>query len=163
MEITVNIDLKEIFDENEELNLHELIKGKIIQECAVYAERVLVPNVRQEATNAVHLLMNKNFEDFVKSYFEKLETSSEKIIRHGGVDYSFNEYFKELVSYEARNRINNSIEAIVKKNAEKIKDELVKRYDMLFATQIVQRMAKTGMLKEGLAKNFLETGKIGEE
>ena len=163
MEIKVELDLREIFDENEELNLNELIKARIVRECAVYAERVLTPDVRQEAVNAIHLFMTKYFEDFVKSYFEKLETSSEKIIRYGGVDYSFSEYFKELISYEARSRINNSIEAIVKKNAEKIKDELTKRYDMLFATQIVQKMAKTGMLKEGLAKNFLETGNIGGE
>ena len=163
MEIKVELDLSEIFDENEELNLHELIKERIIRECAVYAERVLVPDIRQEAVNIIHRSMTEHFEDFIKSYFEKLETSSEKIIRHGGVNYSFSEYFKELISYEARNRINNSIEAIVKKNAERIKDELTKRYDMLFATQIVQRMAKTGMLKEGLAKNFLETGNIGGE
>lgn len=163
MEIKVELDLREVFDENEELNLSEVIKERIIKECAVYAERVLVPDVRREAVNAIHLFMTKYFEDFVKSYFGKLETSSEKIIRYGGVDYSFSEYFKELISYEARNRINNSIEAIVKKNAEKIKDELMKRYDMLFATQIVQRMAKAGMLKEGLAKNFLETGNIGGE
>lgn len=163
MEIKVELDLREIFDENEGVGLHEIIKERIIKECAVYAERVLVPEVRQEASNAVHLLMSKHFEDFVKSYFEKLETSSEKIIRHGGVDYSFNEYFKELVSYEARSKVNNSIEAIVKKNAEKLKDELTKRYDMLFATQIVQKLAKNGMLKEGLAKNFLESGNIGGE
>lgn len=163
MEIKVELDLREIFDENEGVGLHEIIKERIIKECAVYAERVLVPDVRQEAVKAIHLFMTKYFEDFVKSYFEKLETSSEKIIRHGGVDYSFNEYFKELVSYEARNRINNSIEAIVKKNAEKLKDELTKRYDMLFATQIVRKLAKNGMLKEGLAKNFLETGNIGGE
>lgn len=163
MEIKVELDLREIFDENEGVGLHEIIKERIIKECAVYAERVLVPDVRQEAVNEIHRYMTKYFEDFVKSYFEKLETSSEKIIRHSGADYSFNEYFKELISYEARSRINNSIEAIVKKNAEKIKDELTKRYDMLFATQIVQKMAKTGMLKEGLAKNFLETGNIGGE
>lgn len=163
MEIKVELDLREIFDENEGVGLHEIIKERIIRECAVYAERVLVPDVRQEAVNAIHRFMTKYFEDFVKSYFEKLETSSEKIIRHGGADYSFSEYFKELISYEARSRINNSIEAIVKKNAEKMKDELTKRYDMLFATQIVQKMAKTGMLKEGLAKNFLETGNIGGE
>lgn len=163
MEIKVELDLREVFDENEELGLNELIKERIIKECAVYAERVLVPDIRQEAVKAIHLFMTKYFEDFVKSYFEKLETSSEKIIRYGGVDYSFSEYFKELISYEARSRINNSIEAIVKKNAEKIKDELTKRYDMLFATQIVQKMAKAGMLKEGLAKNFLETGNIGGE
>lgn len=163
MEIKVELDLREIFDENEGVGLHEIIKERIIKECAVYAERVLLPDVRQEAVNAIHQFMTKYFEDFVKSYFEKLETSSEKIIRYGGADYSFSEYFKELISYEARSRINNSIEAIVKKNAEKVKDELTKRYDMLFATQIVQRMAKTGMLKEGLAKNFLETGNIGGE
>lgn len=163
MEIKVELDLREIFDENEGVGLHEIIKERIIKECAVYAERVLVPDVRQEAVNEIRRYMTKYFEDFVKSYFEKLETSSEKIIRHGGADYSFSEYFKELISYEARSRINNSIEAIVKKNAEKIKDELTKRYDMLFATQIVQKMAKTGMLKEGLAKNFLETGNIGGE
>lgn len=163
MEIKVELDLREVFDENEELNLSEVIKERIIKECAVYAERVLVPDVRQEIVKEIRLFMTEYFEDFVKSYFGKLETSSEKIIRYGGVDYSFSEYFKELISYEARNRINNSIEAIVKKNAEKIKDELTKRYDMLFATQIVQRMAKAGMLKEGLAKNFLETGNIGGE
>lgn len=40
MEIKVELDLREIFDENEGLNLSEVIKARIIKECAVYAERI---------------------------------------------------------------------------------------------------------------------------
>jgi len=52
---------------------------------------------------------------------------------------------------------NDKIEKMSKQFAEKFGQEIKDRYDLLFATQIVKKLDKEGLLKENIAKMILES------
>jgi len=51
---------------------------------------------------------------------------------------------------------NEKIEKLSKQFAEKFGQEIKDRYDLIFATRIVQKLDKEGLLKENIAKILLE-------
>lgn len=71
-----------------------------------------------------------------------------------------NEYSKEMTFQEyLEKKMNDSgystLQSTIKNLAKEQTDELKKRYDLLFATQIVSRLSDNGMLKDDVAELLL--------
>ena len=72
------------------------------------------------------------------------------------IKFKFNEVD---IKSKTSEKLEDDLKKLVKAQSEKTVLELKNRYDVLFATQIVQKLNEQGMLKENVAKILLEGNK----
>ena len=71
-------------------------------------------------------------------------------------EYIFQQFNEVKFKDKTEDKIQSSIKTLVKSNSEKIVEEMKQRYDMLFASQLVQKMNEVGMLKNEVAQLLLK-------
>ena len=138
-------------------------------------ESELEPALKRYVINEVVSKINKQIEDKVndtitrqvKQQVEKqLLTKTNKIIdefiEKGKIKGDYSSDPEITVEQHIKNKFNNkngwgNPSEQIAKLAEKFGAELRNRYDLLFATQIVKKLDKEGLLKENIAKMLLET------
>ncbi len=156
MTITINMDE---FWMDEDSSFEESFKKYIIDQATYNA----FENVKKNLKGEIYLKVEENVRekleefvhDFVKQNVDKLEMK---------IGYSqtlpLEEGVKTILSNNAEKYAMTSIEKLVKGYAEHFVNDLRKRYDLLFASQVITKLNENNMLKEGVFEALMaESGK----
>lgn len=151
MKFTIDIEdfwLDEESDLESALTSHitNSVVAKINKSIENKVDDTITRQVKQQVQNQLLKKTNKLIDEFIDKGTIKGEYSSDPEI-------TIEEYIKQ--KFSKRNGWGNPSSQI-EKLAEKFGKELRNRYDLLFATQIVKKLDKEGLLKENIAKLILE-------
>ena len=98
----------------------------------------------------------KSKKDYINMLNDLVENASEKKYRFR-IDYMEEELtVDELIRGRIKKVVDNNIETMISSRAKSFVDELRKRYDMAFATFVVDNMRKQNMLKEDKIAELLK-------
>lgn len=111
--------------------------------------RELKEKFKNELMREISNPISEKLEDIAReSMNDLIENASEKKYRFR-IDYMEEELtVDELIRGRIKKVVDNNIETMISSRAKSFVDELRKRYDMAFATFIVDNMRKQNMLKE---------------
>lgn len=150
----ITIDLEELFSElqDSEGTIKEMLVKNIIGSCvyqiSAAIKKQVEDQIQREVKNAIESSM---LADIRKEVARIIPVAMISIGKQEEV--TLEEYIRTLFSQKTGwNSPNDYIEKLSKQFG----DEMKKRYDMLFATQIVNKMAQNGLLKEGMETLLLE-------
>ena len=162
MKINVTVDLSEFFSDEDERSFSEQIKSEIARQ------------TKDQILTAWKAQLSEVFDAQVK---KEIELQKNTFITETVQDAIFNRNVKQRYGSKEmipialwieeelqRTHLNNStltdfLNKIVKGQTDTLGKELKTKYDMLFATQIVSKLAENGMLKEDVAKLLLTDSK----
>ena len=152
MKIQIEID---DFYLDEESELEPALKRYVINEVVSKINKQIEDKVNDTITRQVKLQVEKQL-------LSKTNKLIDEFIEKGKIKGDYSSDPEITVEQHIKNKFNskngwgNPSEQITKL-AEKFGAELRNRYDLLFATQIVKKLDKEGLLKENIAKMLLET------
>jgi anaerobic ribonucleoside-triphosphate reductase len=145
----VTIDISDFYlDEGEELE--SSLKQFIIRECVQQINKSIEKKVEDHITRTVKNEIEQKLTYKINKQIEEIIAT--ETIKVDGKEQPFNEYIKYKFQYSSGwSSAQGALESLAKRFGE----ELKKRYDMLFASQIVSKLHENGMLKEDVAKLLL--------
>lgn len=152
----ITIDLEDLYPELEEGNLNEQIKehisGHLLHEIWKKTEVIIKDYCDTEIKKQINDLLYKKVSAKITDVL-----LNEKLKKWGNDTITINEWIpKELERLTLdRNYLGDAVTKLAKETSDSIK----KRYDLLFATQIVSKIAEQGLLKDDVAKLLLDSGK----
>lgn len=143
MKIEVNISefyLNE--DQSIEEGLAEYIKKDVIKQIS--------EKIKIQVDNEITSYIIKNTEETLKTkiseaVIDNIKNGKTKSKKNSNELVSIEEYVREC--YENHGSAWTSFESVIKKVASDFSTEIKKRYDLLFASQIVIKMGENGLLK----------------
>ena len=147
MKIQVELDLEDVFNDAmyNEVSLKEEFTGSV--------RHMIVCELKNRFKNELMEEISKPISDKLtdiarESMSELIENASKKKYKFR-IDYMEEELtVDELIRGRIKKIVDSSIETIISSRAKSFVDELRKRYDMAFATFIVDNMRKQNMLKD---------------
>lgn len=147
MKIQVELNLEEVFNDAmyDEMSLKEAftesVKNSIVIELKKRFENELKKDISKPISDKLEDIARESMSELIKN-------ASEKKYRFR-IDYMEEELtVDELIRGRIKKIVDSSIETIISSRAKSFVDELRKRYDMAFATFIVDNMRKQNMLKD---------------
>jgi hypothetical protein len=148
------VELKE-FWLNEEEELEPALKKHVVQTVV----REILKSVETKINDAVTIEVKRQIDATISRKIQSMVANSIKNDKFKG------EYSSDgLVTMEEiiKKRLSNTSgfqnpQEIIKKIADNFGSELKKRYDLLFASQIVASLSTNGLLKDDAVKLLLET------
>lgn len=147
MKIQVELNLKDVFEEAmcNETTLKEEFTSSV--KLAIIHE--LKEKFKNELMREISNPISEKIEDIAReSMNDLIENASEKKYRFR-IDYMDDELtVDEFIRGGMKKVIDRGIESMIESRAKSFVDELRKRYDMAFATFIVDNMRKQNMLKD---------------
>ena len=147
MKIQVELNLEDVFDEAmyDEVSLKEEFTRSVKQVIINELRNKFKNDLMREISNPI----SDRLEDIAReSMSELIENASKKKYKFR-IDYMEEELtVDELIRGRIKKIVDSSIETIISSRAKSFVDELRKRYDMAFATFIVNNMRKQDMLKD---------------
>lgn len=149
----IEIDLNEIFVE--ESDIASALKLEIIRDAVNRIKSIVDDNVRSAIDNQIKDLVDKLFqEELSKLVAEKIQTNSFKPYGYSNSNtrVTINEYIAQ--AFESSN-CNNSIREHITTLISRFTNDFNKRYDMFFASQLINKMKANDLLAEGVNK-FVE-------
>lgn len=153
----IEINLKEIFiDEDQDGSIQEALKADIIYETVSKIKKEYKDKIEEQikkiAEERIKELLSEEYKkEFKKQFYEtKIKensyTNAKKI--------SFKEFVKNKIEEYSDcgyNDITDLIEKLADKNAKNLK----KRYDLMFASQIVNKLGEQNLLSDKKIKELL--------
>lgn len=147
MKIQVELDLEDVFNDAmyNEVSLKEEFTGSV--------RHMIVCELKNKFKNELMKEISKPISDKLtdiarESMSELIENASKKKYKFR-IDYMEEELtVDELIRGRMKKVIDRGIESMIESRAKSFVDELRKRYDMAFATFIVDNMRKQNMLKD---------------
>lgn len=147
MKIQVELNLEDVFEESmyNETTLKEGFTSSV--RLAIIHE--LKEKFKNELMREISNPISEKIEDIAReSMSDLVENASEKKYRFR-LDYMDEELtVDEFIRGRIKKVVDNNIETMISSRAKSFVDELRKRYDMAFATFIVDNMRKQDMLKD---------------
>ncbi len=111
--------------------------------------------VKEEVTQKMTVKMNTEIKRIIDE--EKIKNPG---FKNSNYQDTKDKEYVTLAEYLKNEFINgygyNSPLSTIKDLAKKFSDELKQRYDLMFAAQIVDKMAQQGLLKENIAKQLID-------
>lgn len=150
MKFTIEVD--DFYIEEGELETN--LKHHIINDVTNKIWAAIKEKVDEHATRKVKADVEERMYRFMNVAIEEI-ISKEKI-KYDNKEITLAEYIRNY--FQNKNHWQNADETI-RKAAEKFGIEMKNRYDLLFASQLVAKLNKEGMLKEDVAKLLLEPPK----
>lgn len=158
MKINVTVDVSEFYAEEEGENFGDAIKNHIAHQVkteiwAKFKEDAMTSfdnQIKRQIDLDKDIKIKETIDDLFKNKAVKKKYSNNEVV-------PFNDYIEDYFvsqsvnSNDFMNKVNNEI----KKQAETIVKQLKDRYDLLFASQIVQKLNENGMLREDVARLLL--------
>ena len=109
-------------------------------------EKQVIIEVKDTVEKQMYILITSAISDVIKNEeFPSRNSSSKKV--------TIEEYIKECLTYQGGWQ---NFQDVTKKIAENMSLELKKRYDLLFASQIVSKLSENGLLKDDAVKMLME-------
>lgn len=147
MKIQVELDLEDVFNDAmyDEVSLKEeftsSVRHMIVRELKDRFKNELMKEISNPILDKLIDIARESMNDLV-------ENASEKKYKFW-IDYMEEELtVDELIRGRIKKVVDNNIETMISSRAKSFVDELRKRYDMAFATFIVDNMRKQNMLKD---------------
>jgi len=143
------VDIEDFWlDEGEDIE--PALKEHIIVSVVSKIDEKLSIKIKESITEVAKLEIEKKFS-------EKTSKVVDEFIKNGKIThYSQERTVEEHIKY-LFNDTNGwgTPHEMLKKLAKEFGDELKNRYDLFFATQIVKKLADSGLLAEGIAKSLI--------
>jgi hypothetical protein len=155
MKIQVELDLEDVFNDAmyDEVSLKEeftsSVRHMIVRELKDRFKNELMKEISNPILDKLIDIARESMNDLV-------ENASEKKYKFW-IDYMEEELtVDELIRGRIKKVVDNNIETMISSRAKSFVDELRKRYDMAFATFIVDNMRKQNMLKDDKIAELLK-------
>lgn len=155
MKIQVELDLEDVFNDAmyDEVSLKEeftsSVRHMIVRELKDRFKNELMKEISNPILDKLIDIARESMNDLV-------ENASEKKYKFR-IDYTEEELtVDELIRGRIKKVVDNNIETMISSRAKSFVDELRKRYDMAFATFIVDNMRKQNMLKDDKIAELLK-------
>lgn len=159
MKIQVELDLEDVFNDAmyDEVSLKEeftsSVRHMIVRELKDRFKNELMKEISNPILDKLIDIARESMNDLV-------ENASEKKYKFW-IDYMEEELtVDELIRGRIKKVVDNNIETMISSRAKSFVDELRKRYDMAFATFIVDNMRKQNMLKDEKIAELLKDNNI---
>lgn len=158
MKINVTVDLEEFYGD-EDLTLSESVKVELTNRVKNEIWKIFKEESLQSFDNQVKKQISLDKDLKIKETLDDL-FSNKKIKKSysGGQMITVQEYLEEEIDRNigASNEFDRRTREFILKQSETISKGLKDRYDMLFASQIVNKLNEQGLLKEDIAKILLD-------
>jgi len=152
MKITVEIGENWLDDECIEEGLRRLIQQDVIRQIKESIDSKIEVEITKQVKEKIEKTMNTKIRRRVEAVLKK-----EKIISNGQ-EYTIEEYIKYM--FEKGNSFNRNEDynpkEIINNMASQFSKELKQRYDLLFASQIVNKMSENNLVRKDVAELLLE-------
>ncbi len=147
------VDLEDFYLDNEDSqSLEEGLKNHLKREVIKEIQKSISEQVKVQVTDAITAEIQLSIKPIIdKTLSDLIEVG--KIQPRGENEITISAYVKKL--FETNNGWGSPDEKI-KNLAKAYGDEMKKRYDLLFASQLVAKIHENGLLKEDVAKKLLE-------
>lgn len=150
MKITVDVSDFYLDEDNIEAGLRSRITYEVVNEIKKSIQERVDTQIKMEVKDAVEKSLYREITKAITDVMQKSEFPS----RNNSKEFvSIETYVKECLNYSGGWQ---SFQDVIKKIASDYSAELKKRYDLLFASQIVAKMSDSGLLKEDAVKLLLE-------
>lgn len=149
----IQIDIDDFYLDGDEIEAS--LKDYILKQSVQQITKSIEKKIDDQIERQVKLLIEKSLSNLiVKSADEFINSGQLKSRNNSSQMVSIQKYIEQEFEYNSGwNSIKSKIEQIAKQFAEDLK----KRNDLLFASQIVARLSDNGLLKSDAAKMLLET------
>jgi len=149
----VEIEISDFYFEESEFT--DALKAHTIRDA--------VATVKKETDKYIQDEVNRQVKELVLSSLNKrIEIETKRILKEGLIK-SYDSNIKEPVSFETyiqqmfnHNGNYNSINEVIKRVANDFAEQARKKYDLMFASQVVNSMRENGFLNEDGAKLLLK-------
>lgn len=161
MKINIEVDLSELYAEFGEeggMSLSDQIKSEIIYRAKSEAMMLIGENTKASIVQAISSELEKAKESLIYDVVRKFIQEGSIKKRYGTNEpISMADYIKEDLErvYLSEGKVRSILDEVIKSSSNSISAELKKRYDLLFASQIVTKLNENGFLKEDVAKILL--------
>lgn len=147
MKIQVELNLEDVFEDA--VYNEATLKEEFTSSVRLAVVRELKEKFKDELMREICNPISEKIEEIVReSMSDLIENASEKKYRFR-IDYMDDELtVDEFIRGRMKKVIDRGIESMIESRAKSFVDELRKRYDMAFATFIVNNMRKQNMLKD---------------
>jgi hypothetical protein len=158
MKINVTVDLEDFYTSDEEMSFSDSIKENIAWSVKDQISKDFIAKMTTSFTESIQRKVEDEKEKLVDETFSKLIIDAKVKKRYSTNEMiSISDYITEEIT---RLNVNDSkLNDLIAKNtrlvAESLANEFKTRYDVLFATQIVNKLHENGLLKEDAAKLLL--------
>lgn len=149
--ITINMD---DFWMDADSDFEESFKRYIVDQ-ATYK---VFENVKKDLLKDIHLEVEKNVDKKVKEFMSDfIEQNANKLKMKVGYNQEvpLGEGVKNILLNNADKYAMTSITKLVEAYAKSFVDDLRKRYDLLFASQVITKLNENKMLKEGVFESLM--------
>jgi hypothetical protein len=147
MKIEININDFYFDQENE---LEPALKDYIIRECVNQISQNIREKVDQHVKTKVSDMVEKYYGTLIQDTIKTIIDTER--VSYGREEATLADHIRKQINANSGwNSPREQLEKIAKAHA----DEIKKRYDLMFATQIVAKLGQNGMLKEDIAQLIL--------
>lgn len=156
MTITINMDE---FWMDEDSSFEESFKKYIIDQATYKAFESVKKNLYKEISLKVEEEVREKTEEFMHDFVKQ---NADKLEMKVGYNQTvpLEEGIRTILSNNADKYAMTSITKLVEAYAKSFVDDLRKRYDLLFASQVITKLNENNMLKEGVFEALMaESGK----
>lgn len=152
MKLNITVDLEDLYI-NEDDTFNEALEQKIKREVINDVWQTLKAKVEDQIVRNVAT-------EIEKQYCKKIQFFISDFFKTGKIKYGYDKEPVTIEDYIKKTFENNQGWNIpneqIKNIASKHGDELKKRYDLMFASQLVVKLNENGMLKDDVAKLLLD-------
>lgn len=155
MKIQVELDLEDVFNDAmyDEVSLKEEFTSSVRHMIVCELKDRFKNELMKEISNPI---LDKLIDIARESMNDIVENASEKKYKFK-IDYMEEELtVDELIRSRIKKIVDDNVDTMISSRAKSFVDELRKRYDMAFATFIVDNMRKQNMLKEDKIAELLK-------
>ncbi|MCL1656841.1 hypothetical protein M2T79_09545 [Elizabethkingia miricola] len=173
MKINVTVDLADLYSEENEENIKDLVlqdlRWKISTELKTFLNErlnLVKEELKKQIQETIAIKIEPSIPKIVGELVSEKFFNDDYKIKKYGTEYSVKEYVEGIINKTndlARESVEKYLEHLSSENTKKIKTQaeekfkkIHEKYDLLFASQIVSKLGEKGMLKQDVAKLLLE-------
>lgn len=152
----LKVDLDDFYLDEED-DLVPAIKGFVVNEVTSTIWDRVEEKIKQKILDLCNENIQKIIDEKIEMYLtEMLDKEMIKKDRWSDELVSLQEYVLTAFNKDFDNNYKNTLGRIVEGKTKNICEEIKKRYDLLFASQLISKMNDQNMLKEDIAKLILD-------
>jgi hypothetical protein len=159
MKITVEVDLKDFYSEEDGVSFSNQIKDFISYDVKAKVLADWKAKIGEEFNKAIVIEVEKHKQSLITDTFTELVVNAKVKKRYSsGEMCSITEWMTEELERTQLDgsKLKEFLTAQTTRASDTISKTLKERYDMLFASQIVAKLHENGMLKDDVAKLLLK-------
>lgn len=149
--ITINMD---DFWMDADSDFEESFKRYIVDQATYNVFENVKKNLLKDIYPEVEKNVNKKVEEFMHDFIEQNADKLEMKVGYGQT-VPLEKGVRSILSNKAENYAMTSITKLVEAYAKSFVDDLRKRYDLLFASQVITKLNENKMLKEGVFESLM--------